>query len=110
MALTQRTENVLIPNFKPKKFAGLIKKHKPAAVIAVPVFYEMFIKDKKVRNIDLSWLKFAVSGGDVLNPKLEKQINQFFKDHGCKYHICQGYGLSETTAVTAFNCIYREKS
>ena len=110
MALTQRTENVLIPNFKPKKFAGLIKKHKPASVIAVPVFYEMFIKDKKVRHIDLSGLKFAVSGGDVLNPKLEKQINEFFKEHKCKYHICQGYGLSETTAVTAFNCVYREKS
>ncbi len=110
MALTQRTENVLIPNFKPKKFPALMMKHKPAAVIAVPVFYELFIKDPKMKNIDLSNLKFAVSGGDVLNPKLEKQINMFFKEHGCRYHICQGYGLSETTAVTAFNCVYREKS
>ena len=110
MALTQRTINVLIPNFKPKKFPVLIKKHHPAAVIAVPVFYELFIKDPRVRNIDLKGLKFAVSGGDLLNPTLEEQINKFFKEHGCKYHICQGYGLSETTAVTAFNCIYREKS
>ncbi len=110
MALTQRTINVLIPNFKPKKFPQLMKKHKPAAVIAVPVFYELFIKDKHMKNIDLSGLKFAVSGGDVLNPKLEDSINKFFKEHGCKYHICQGYGLSETTAVTAFNCIYRKNS
>ena len=110
MALTQRTINVLIPNFKPKKFPKLIKKHKPAAVIAVPAFYELLIKDPIMRNVDLSGLKFAVSGGDVLNPKLEEHINIFFKEHNCKYHICQGYGLSETTAVTAFNCIYREKS
>ena len=110
MALTQRTINVLIPNFKPKKFPKLIKKHKPAAVIAVPVFYELLIKDKSVKNVDLSGLKFAVSGGDLLNPTLEEAINKFFKEHGCKYHICQGYGLSETTAVTAFNCIYRAKS
>ena len=110
MALTQRTINVLIPNFKPKKFPGLIVKYKPAAVIAVPVFYELLIKDSKAKKADLSGLKFAVSGGDVLNPALEEAINNFFKEHGCKYHICQGYGLSETTAVTAFNCIYRAKS
>ena len=110
MALTQRTVNVLIPNFKPKKFPKLIVKYKPAAVIAVPVFYELLIKDKVAKKADLSGLKFAVSGGDLLNPTLEEQINKFFKEHGCKYHICQGYGLSETTAVTAFNCIYREKS
>ena len=110
MALTQRTINVLIPNFKPKKFPKLIKKHKPAAVIAVPAFYELMIKDPIMKNADLSGLKFAVSGGDVLNPTLEEMINKFFKSHGCKYHICQGYGLSETTAVTAFNCIYRQKS
>ena len=110
MALTQRTVNVLIPNFKPKKFPGLIVKHKPAAVIAVPVFYELLIKDSKAKKADLSGLKFAVSGGDLLNPALEEAINKFFKEHGCKYHICQGYGLSETTAVTAFNCIYRAKS
>ena len=110
MALTQRTINVLIPNFKPKKFPGLIVKYKPAAVIAVPVFYELLIKDSKAKKADLSGLKFAVSGGDVLNPALEEAINKFFKEHGCKYHICQGYGLSETTAVTAFNCIYRAKS
>jgi len=110
MALTQRTVNVLIPNFKPKKFPKLIVQHKPAAVIAVPVFYELLIKDKAAKKADLSGLKFAVSGGDVLNPTLEEEVNKFFKEHGCKYHICQGYGLSETTAVTAFNCIYREKS
>ena len=110
MALTQRTEEVLIPNFTPKKFPLLMKKHKPAAVIAVPAFYEIFIKDRHVKNIDLSNLKFAVSGGDALNPTLETAINKFFKEHKCKYNICQGYGLSETTAVTAFNCIYRENS
>lgn len=110
MALTQRTEEILIPNFTPKKFPILMKKHKPAAVIAVPAFYEILIKDKKVKHIDLSNLKFAVSGGDVLNPTLEEAINKFFKKHGCKYTICQGYGLSETSAVTAFNCIYKAHS
>lgn len=110
MALTQRTINVLIPNFKPKKFPGLIAKYKPAAVIGVPVFYEMLIKDPRLKNVDLSGLKFAVSGGDILNPTLEEHINKFFKEHGCKYNICQGYGMSETTAVTAFNCVYRKNS
>ena len=110
MAFTQRVENILVPNFAPKKFPALMLKHKPHAVIAVPAFYEIFINSKKARRADLSNLKFAVCGGDVLNPKLEEALNAFFKEHGCKYHICQGYGLSETSAVTAFNCIYREKS
>lgn len=111
MAFTQRVENILVPNFKPKNFPSLMLKHKPHAVIAVPAFYEIFINNKRAKKYaNLSNLKFAVSGGDVLNPALEEAINEFFKKHGCKYSICQGYGLSETSAVTAFNCIYREKS
>lgn len=110
MAFTQRVENILVPNFTPKKFPKLMLQHKPHAVIAVPAFYEIFINDKRAQKADLSNLKFAVSGGDVLNPTLEEELNLFFKNHGCKYHICQGYGLSETSAVTAFNCVYRAKS
>ncbi len=110
MAFTQRVENILVPNFAPKKFPKLMLQHKPHAVIAVPAFYEIFINDKRAQKADLSNLKFAVSGGDVLNPTLEEELNLFFKNHGCKYHICQGYGLSETSAVTAFNCVYRAKS
>lgn len=111
MAFTQRVENILVPNFTPKKFPNLMLKHKPHAVIAVPAFYEIFINDKKAKkHADMSNMKFAVSGGDVLNPNLELAINKFFSEHGCKYHICQGYGLSETSAVTAFNCVYRQKS
>lgn len=110
MAFTQRVIGILVPNFTPKKFPKLMLKHKPHAVIAVPAFYEILIKNKRMRHADMSNIKFAVSGGDVLNPKLEKAINVFFKEHGSKFNICQGYGLSETSAVTAFNCIYKENS
>lgn len=110
MALTYKVHAVLVPDFTPNKFPGLVKKYKPHCVIGVPTFYESLIKSPLTKHVNLKNLKFAVSGGDVLNPTLEFEINDFFEKHGCKYQIVQGYGLSETSAVTSFNCIYREHS
>lgn len=110
LALINHADGILIPDFTPKKFPGLMKKYEPAIVIGVPSFYESLLKAKELKDADFSKLIFAVSGGDLMNPELEKDLNKFFADHGAKTEICQGYGLSETSAVTAFGHVYREGS
>lgn len=90
---------ILIPQFNGKKFDTLFKKTRPTCVLGVPTIFEALISYKNEKNLDLSFLKYVVSGGDVLNKNLEDRINDYLKDHNCTAKIVQGYGLSEALAA-----------
>jgi long-chain acyl-CoA synthetase len=90
---------ILIPQFNSKKFDILFKKKKPTCVLGVPTLFEALISNNNVKNLDLSFLKYAISGGDLLKQSLEDDINKYFKEHNSKARITQGYGLSEALAA-----------
>ena len=90
---------ILIPKFDAKKFDVLFKKTKPTCVLGVPTLYEALMNSHNVKNLDLSFLKYIISGGDSLPLSLEKRINEYLLAHNCKTHITQGYGLSESLAA-----------
>ncbi|MBE6976963.1 MAG: acyl--CoA ligase [Ruminococcaceae bacterium] len=95
-------ENTLIPVFEPKKFAGLVLKHKPNHVVGVPAFFESLANSAEVGDHKLDFLMCAITGGDRLLANTEDHINQFFKDHGCKYSIMKGYGMTEMGSAATF--------
>ncbi len=103
---------ILIPQFNGKKFDTLFKKTRPTCVLGVPTIFEALISYKNEKNLDLSFLKYVVSGGDVLNKNLEDRINDYLKDHNCTAKIVQGYGLSEALAAVtlAFDDINKSGS
>lgn len=95
--------SVLIPQFNAKKFAGIIKKYKPTMLFGVPTLYEALIKAKGMDEIDFSFLKYAVSGGDTLSEKLEKNVNDFLVAHNSGVKICEGYGMTEGLAALSLS-------
>lgn len=95
--------SVLIPQFNAKKFAGIIKKYKPTMLFGVPTLYEALIKAKGMDKIDFSFLKYAVSGGDTLSEKLEKNVNDFLVAHNSGVKICEGYGMTEGLAALSLS-------
>lgn len=90
---------ILIPQFNSKKFDTLFKKTKPTCVLGVPTLFEALIQCKNEKKLDLSFLKYAISGGDLLNKNLEDQVNHYLKEHHSTAKITQGYGLSEGLAA-----------
>lgn len=90
---------ILVPQFDSKKFDILFKKTKPTCVLGVPTLFEALSENHNVKHLDLSFLKYAISGGDLLNSNLENKINEYFKTHNSKARITQGYGLSEALAA-----------
>lgn len=62
--------------------------------------------------MDLSFLYTLACGGDSMNEGLEHRLNEFRKEHGMKYPLAQGYGMSELSAAASFcvNRIYKEGS
>ena len=90
---------ILIPKFNAKKFDVLLKKTKPTCVLGVPTLYEALVNSHNVKNLDLSFLKYVISGGDILPLSLEERINKYLHSHGSDVKITQGYGLSEALAA-----------
>lgn len=91
--------SVLIPQFNSKKFASILKKYKPTMLFGVPTLYEALIKADGADKLDLSFLKYVISGGDSLPKPLENSVNKFLDSHNTKVRICEGYGMTEGLAA-----------
>lgn len=104
-------EVILVPQFNAKKFDELLDKYKPNVICGVPTLYEALINTKN-RNLDLSMLKYVISGGDSLSSNLTERINDFLKEHGSRVKVSQGYGMTEALAAVAlsFGEAYRDGS
>lgn len=90
---------ILIPNFNAKEFDQLIEKRKPTIILGVPTLYEALLSCNNVKDLNLSFLRYAISGGDTLTANLENRVNDYFAEHNSKCRITQGYGLSEALAA-----------
>ena len=89
---------ILVPKFDSKKFDTLFKKTRPTCVLGVPTLFEALASSNNEKNLDLSFLKYVISGGDLLPKNLEDKINNYFETHNSSARITQGYGLSEALA------------
>ena len=79
-------------------------------LFGVPTLYDALLKAKGMDKIDFSFLKYAVSGGDTLPEKLEKNVNDFLAAHNCKTKICEGYGMTEGLAALSLSVAENYKS
>lgn len=93
--LSKGVKCTLIPIFNYKKFARLIKQYKPNFVVGVPSLLETMINDESIKDMDLSFVKDIIVGGDVLTDQLKKSVDKFMKSHGSNATARVGYGLTE---------------
>ena len=88
---------VMIPQFDAKRFDKLIRKYDPTILIGVPTLFEALITNPYMINIDLSKVKYVISGGDSLSDERNKRLDNFLQQHKCNVRVIQGYGLTETS-------------
>lgn len=101
LPLTIGMETILIPQFDAKKFDELLVKYKPIHMVGVPSYWGTIINSKKLKNKDLSYIIAPTVGGDAMDNTLEVESNKYLKNHGCKYKITKGYGMTEVTGGVA---------
>ena len=100
---------ILVPQFDSKKFDVLLNKTKPNFIVGVPTLYEALIHSNNIPNLDLSYVKYVVSGGDALSSNLEDEVNLYLESHGSSSKITQGYGLTEALSVVTLCSDERSK-
>lgn len=96
---------ILVPQFDAKRFDKLLTKYNPTLVPGVPTLFEALITNKHMDGVDLSYIKYIVSGGDTLTPAKNEAVNNFLKAHNCYKTIIQGYGMTETTGPATFGAL-----
>jgi len=90
---------LLIPN--PRDLDGLIKemaKYKPSFIPAVNTLFNGLVHKDSFAELDFSNLKAAIGGGTSVLPSVAKEWHKI-----TGLPIVEGYGLSETSPVVAFN-------
>lgn len=112
MPIALGLELIVIPQYTPEQIPGFVRKYRPNHMIGVPAFYEQIMHSKEMWDFDLSFLLSTACGGDTMNSGLEERFNKFLKEHGAKYCLSQGYGLSEMTGAASFcfSDIYKDDS
>lgn len=100
--LCLRMEVILIPEFEAKRFHKTIQKYRPNALVGVPTLWEAMLSNKRFDDVDLSDLKYMVSGGDTMTLGMEEKVNNFLHTHGTNINITKGYGMTEAVAAVAF--------
>lgn len=90
---------IMVPQFSPKTFGSLVTKNKPQVVVGVPTLFGAFM-DAKLKNEDMSYIKYCVSGGDSLTESMYERLKDFLREHGAgNADVLQGYGMTECLAA-----------
>lgn len=85
-----RGVNILIRSFDPDLILDLIEREGITVFFGVPTMYQMLMDSPKFPSTDFSRMRFAVSGGAPLSPR----IHQAFREKK-SLNIWEGYGLTE---------------
>lgn len=86
---------IILPQFNASEFDKLLVKYKPNIIAGVPSLFEVMLKNKRMDNVDLSFLHLVISGGDSLSESLKEKVDKFLQDHHADVSVREGYGLTE---------------
>jgi long-chain acyl-CoA synthetase len=88
----------LLPRFEPEAALDVLEGAGCTVFEGVPTMYNALLNAESAQRRDLSKLRLCVSGGAAIAVEV---LRGFERTFGCQ--ILEGYGLSETSPVAAFN-------
>lgn len=91
---------ILVPRFEAGEFIKVLHKSKPTIFPGVPTIYVAIVNHPKIKQYDLSSIRFCITGSAPMPVEI---IKQFEEMTGAA--ILEGYGLSEASPVTHVNPI-----
>ncbi len=85
----------LIPKFDGKKSIKEIFEKRVNILIGVPTLFDAIASICENKNVDMSFAKVFVMGGDNVSPDQYLQNNSILQSHGMIHPIIYGYGSTE---------------
>jgi len=101
LGIATGSELILLPRFDLKGLLKTIVKERPTIFPAVPSIFSAINNFSSIENMDLSSIRFCISGGAPLPTQVKERFEQLT---GCT--VVEGYGLSETAPVVSCNPLH----
>lgn len=101
---------VLEPVFNEQTFCHNLWKYKPAMTLVATSLWLAMIKDRKLQKTDMSFLKYPITGGEQLLPRVESVLDHFLAERNCQSVILQGWGMCELGGTVCTNTMKHNKS
>lgn len=101
LGIATGSELILLPRFELKGLLKTIVKERPTLFPAVPTIFSAINTFPGIESLDLSSIRFCISGGAPLPIQIKDRFEQLT---GCT--VVEGYGLSETSPVMSCNPLH----
>lgn len=98
LPLSAGLKSVLCFSLDIKKVERTLVRKRVNHMANTPMMWEQLLHSKYAAKKDLSFIELPVVGADSLDVTREREINQFFEQHNCKYRISKGYGMTEVAS------------
>ncbi len=93
--LTAGARCILVPSFKPKSLAKVVRRERATYMTGVPSMYAKLIKVKAFGGRYLRKMKYCYCGGDKLKQEIKQDFDNLMKKYKSDCRLCEGYGLTE---------------
>lgn len=97
---------IMVPTFnianQATMLGELVKKYKPQTVMGVPTFMDDLTRHPDMQDMDLSFLKNVIVGGDSMIVESEERVNDFLKSHNSSAKVTKGWGLTEVNSCATY--------
>lgn len=93
--LTAGGRCILVPVFKPKSLARVVRREKATYMTGVPSMYDKLAKLKNFGGKYLEKMKCCYCGGDKLKQEIKQNFDAIMKKYNSSCTLCEGYGLTE---------------
>ena len=105
LSLVEHFKMILLPDYRPDRFAINTLKLKPNYIVAGPADWSNFLTEPalKGKSVDLSFLLSLISGSDSMSQKGKDAVNALIQKNGCTVKIQEGYGMTEIGAGACAN-------
>lgn len=100
VGIAKAAKIVMLPRFELNEALKLIDREKPTMMPAVPTIFMAIMNHPKLKDFNVSSLRFCISGGAPLPLEVKLKFEQLT---GC--NVVEGYGLSEASPVVTCNPI-----
>ena len=98
MGISKAANIILMPRFQLDEALKLITREKPTMMPAVPTIFTAINNHPKLKNFNVSSLKFCISGGAPLPLEVKLKFEALTGSS-----VVEGYGLSEASPVVTCN-------
>ncbi len=98
LGILTRSLLILHPRFDVKQILRSLKRYNVSLFPGVPTMFAAIVAEVKKKSIDLSHVRYCISGGAPLPVELKREFEAI--THG---KLVEGYGLSEASPITHCN-------